>query len=225
MSNSSAPFLVETLRQHPYFQAMNSGFVQRFADTASKRTFRAHTLLFLQGAPSAGLWVLGRGQVKVFRANSGGDEHVLQVIGPGGSFNDVSALDGGPNPASSAALSDGVAWVFSADHLRTTLYANVDFAVHVVAGLSNRVRTLVQQIENLSLCTVTARLARFLLQQTQDPALQGISRVTIAAHLSTTPETLSRSLRNLEQLGAIETNRTTVTIINAAHLRMIADLA
>lgn len=225
MSNLSTPFLVETLRQHPYFRAMSSDFVQRFADMASRRSFLAHKLLFLQDAPSAGLWILGSGQVKVFRANSGGDEHVLQVIGPGGSFNDVSALDGGPNPASSAALSDGIAWVFRSDQLRKTLHANADFAVHVVDGLSNRVRTFVQQIENLSLCTVTARLARFLLQQTQDPALQGISRVTIAAHLSTTPETLSRSLRNLEQMGAIEANRTTVIIINAEHLRMIADLA
>jgi hypothetical protein len=47
-------------------------------------------------------------------------------------------------------------------------------------------------------------LARFLIKQLDDPALSSpsITRTTIAAHLATTPESISRALRTLEDIGA-----------------------
>jgi CRP-like cAMP-binding protein len=76
------------------------------------------------------------------------------------------------------------------------------------------------------LYSVPARLARFLLSQSEAPALEGpgITRTAIASHLATTPETISRTLRMLEDAGAIRFDRHQILIVNEALLRDLAML-
>lgn len=191
-----------------------------------RHSFRDGEVLFLAGEPSAGLWIIEAGRIKVFKLTSEGQEHVLHLLGPGDSFNDIPALDGGPNAASAMAITDGHAWVLTAAVLQTTLEENHPFALGVVAGLTQRIRQLAGQIEDLALRSVTARLARFLLEQKRNPSLAGpaVTRVLIATHLGTTPETVSRALRTLEETGAIEFDRHRIIIRNATLLREVAML-
>jgi CRP-like cAMP-binding protein len=82
----------------------------------------------------------------------------------------------------------------------------------------------VSTVENLSMYSVNVRLARFLIQQLADPSLSGpgVTRTTIAAHLATTPQTISVSLRELEATGAIEFDRHRIVILDEPLLRSIA---
>ena len=87
-------------------------------------------------------------------------------------------------------------------------------------------RGLVHRIEDLTLYGVVVRLARFLLQQAEDPALSapGVTRAAIAAYLATTPETISRALRTLEDSGAIRFDRHRIIIVREDLLRDLAAL-
>jgi CRP-like cAMP-binding protein len=82
----------------------------------------------------------------------------------------------------------------------------------------------VGQVEDLALRPATARLARFLLEQVQDPTLAhpAVTRALIANHLATTPETVSRSLRILEAEGAICFDRHRILILAPDKLRELA---
>ncbi len=213
-----------SLRQHPYFKDLHPQSVAALAEEALRRTFAAGELIFLEGEPSAGLWIVERGRAKVYKLHVEGREHILHLPGPGDSFNDIPALDGGPNAASASALSPLTAWVIPPDSLAAALERDPAFALAVIAGLSERVRALVQQIEGLALYPVQARLARFLLSQSENPAVAGpgITRATIAAHLGTTPETVSRVLRALEEAGAIRFDRHRIVVVDLDLLRGIA---
>jgi CRP/FNR family transcriptional regulator, dissimilatory nitrate respiration regulator len=85
---------------------------------------------------------------------------------------------------------------------------------------------LVGQIEDLALYSVIVRLSRFLLKQAEDASLNGpgVTRTAIAAHLNTTPQTISVLLRDLESSGAIEFNRHQIHIVREDILRSIAML-
>jgi CRP-like cAMP-binding protein len=100
------------------------------------------------------------------------------------------------------------------------------FAQAIIQVLAGRVRGLVRQIEDLSLYSVTVRLARLLLQQSEDPSLSGpgVTRAALAAYLATTPQTISTALRDLEQTGAIRFDRHEIQIIQKDLLRSIAML-
>ncbi len=216
--------VAECLRQHPYFKAFDPPSLEALAAGALRRTCATGAILFLDGEPSAGLWIVEHGRAKVFKLHVEGREHILHLPGPGDSFNDISALDGGPNPASASALSPLTAWVIPSERLAAALDDDPALAHAVIAGLSQRVRALVQQIEDLALYSAQARLARFLLAQSEDSAMRGpgITRATIAAHLGTTPETVSRMLRTLEEAGAIRFDRHRIVVVDLGPLRNIA---
>lgn len=212
------------LQAHPYFAQIPTRQLARLAQKARRRSFDAGQILFLTGEPSAGLWILENGRVKVYKVVPEGREHVLHLLGPGDTFNDVPAFDGGPNAASAMSITAGVAWVLSTITLKEALANDHNLALGVIAGLNERIRQLVVQIEDLALRSVTARLARFLLEQRDNPSLAGpaVTRALIATHLGTTPETVSRALRTLEETGALEFDRHRIIIRNSTLLHEIA---
>ncbi len=216
--------LLPILRAHPYFTRASDSQLEEISACGRRRPFVAGQLLFLAEELSAGLWVLESGHVKLTKSLADGREHVLQLLGPGDTFNDVPAFDGGPNVAGAAALTAGAAWVLPASDLQEALARHHDLALGVIEGLNRRIRQLVLQVEDLALRPVTARLARFLLDQRENPALAGpaITRALIATHLGTTPETVSRALRTLEEAGALAFDRHRIIISDPALLREMA---
>ncbi len=216
--------LLECLRRHRYFAGMSRSFLRQLAAEATCRRFAAGDVIFLDGQPCAGFWVLCEGQVKIFKLAPSGREHILRLLGSGDSFNDIAALDGGPNPANAAALSDVQCYVIGRDALLRAIQSDPALAVALIQALAGRMRGFVQQVEDLALHSVTTRLARFLLRQEGAAAAggSGVTRAAIAAHLAAQPETLSRALTALEKAGVIALDRTTITILREDLLRLIA---
>jgi CRP/FNR family transcriptional regulator len=217
---------VDLLFALPYFQALERSAVEALARQMSRRDFQTGEAIFFEGEPAAGMWLIERGRVKVFKLNPEGEEHILRFLGPGNTFNDIAAFDGGTNPANTAALAETTLWLLPTDALHRLLQQDARVAARVVRLLAGQVRSLVGQVEDLALYSVTIRLARFLLKQAEDPALSGpgITRAAIAAHLATKPETVSRSLRSLEESGAIQFDRHRILIVREDILKAIAAL-
>jgi CRP-like cAMP-binding protein len=223
---SSAFSVANYLRHLAYFEGQSDTLLMQLADAAAPRQVSAGETLFLDGEPSAGLWMIEMGRVKVYKLNPEGQEHILRIFGDNDTFNDISALDGGPNPANAAALSDSRLWVLPAHIFRDLIVRDSAFSLRVIQVLAGRVRGLVRQIEDLTLYSVTVRVARMLLKQVEDPALTGtgVTRAALAAHLATTPQTISTALRELEGTGAIEFDRHQIRILREDLLRSIAML-
>jgi CRP/FNR family transcriptional regulator len=210
-----------------YFEGVAQAELAYIAQHSLLRTFAAGELIFLEGEPADGLWVVEQGHVKVFKLNPEGSEHILHLRGPGTTFNDIAAFDGGSNPANAAALAaETQVWLLPSPVIQYVLERNARVALNVVRLLARRVRSLVDQLEDLALHSVIVRLARFLLRQAEDPSLRGpgVTRAAIALHINTTPQTVSTLLRTLEEAGAIQFDRHRILIVDEASLRSIAAL-
>lgn len=209
----------------PYFEGITSDELAHVTRNSLSRVYTVGEMLFLEGDPAEGLWIVEQGNVKIFKLNPDGGEHILHLCGPGRTFNDIAALDGGNNPANAAALSPTAqVWLIPGETIAHVLARNPQVALNVIRLLAARVRSLVGQIEDLALYSVIVRLARFLLKQAEDPSLSGVSRTAIAAHINTTPQTISNVLRTLEEAGAIQFDRHRLVIVNEHILRSIAML-
>lgn len=208
-----------------YFDGIADDELQYVVEHSLLRSYAANEMIFMEGERASGLWVVEDGHVKIFKLNPDGGEHILHLRGPGKTFNDVAALDGGNNPANAAALTAVTrVWLIPAEVIIYVLMRNAQVALNVIRLLAVRVRSLVAQIEDLALYSVMVRLARFLLKQASDPSLRGpgVTRTAIAAHLNTTPQTISNVLRSLEDAGAIQFDRQRVIIVEERILRSIA---
>ncbi len=212
------------LRRLPYFAGLEEAQVGALASSAVRLKLSAGQAIFIEGEPSAGLWMIESGTIKIFKLTAEGREHILTLLGPGETFNDIAALDGLANPASASALSAAVAWTIPSATMLEALRNNPALALAVIGALTGRVRHLVLEIEDLALRSVTGRLARFVLEQSSNPRLAApaITRAVMATHLGTTPESVSRALRVLEEIGAIRFDRHRIVIIRPDLLREIA---
>ncbi len=218
--------LADYLRSRVYFESLSDDHLHWLANQCQRQTYTVDETIFLENDRSRGMWMIEQGRVKVYKVNPEGEEHIMHLLGPGNTFNEVSAFDGGSNPANAGTLTEAAVWLLPAEVLNQLLSMDNALALKVIKLLANRVRNLVGQLEDLALYSVTIRLARFLLKQLEDPALSGpgVTRANIAAHLATQPETISRALRSLEQAQAIRFDRHRIVITDEKLLRTLAAL-
>lgn len=223
MTEISLPSL---LRQLPYFAFVTADQLDTLVEHAVRRSFASGQIIYLEGDESSGLWILEEGRVKAFKLAPDGQEFILRFFSSGDTFNELTALDLGPNPASTMAITDVTAWVIPAPVFSAALKNDHELSLNVLQGMAGRVRDLVGRIEDLALRPVTARLARFLLEQIENPSLAhpAVTRALIANHLATTPESISRSLRALKEAGAIRFDRHRIIIENLDILHQQAQL-
>lgn len=224
---ATIPFtLTNYLSTLAYFEDLPQRDIIHLANHCIKHTYAPNQVIFLEGDSANGIWMIKSGRVKIAKLNPDGEEHILHLLGPKDTFNDIAALDCGKNPATATALSQVEVWLLTAEALETAILNNSELGLKVIRVLAHRVRLLVHRIESLTLYSVIARLSRFLLEQTVNPSLQGpgITRMAIAAHLATTPPTISHALRKLGEMGAIEFDRHHITITNHNLIESIAML-
>jgi CRP-like cAMP-binding protein len=210
---------IELLRSLPYFRSLDEETLASIAALAVRRTYQPDEVIFLEGEPCAGLFIVAAGHVKIFKASLEGREQILTIIGPRDSFNDVAVFDGDPNPASAQAMDAVELCVIERPAMVSLFDRYPKLAQAVVTILAARCRMLVGMVEDLSLRSVTGRLAKLLLDQ----AAQGqdavpLTRQQMAARLGTIREMVSRSLRELEDEGLVQRDGRQIVIADRAAL-------
>lgn len=219
--------LVEALRQVPYFADLDAVRLRDLAGQVRQRQYRKGEVLLLEGAPCKGLYFLIGGRVKVYKVSAGGREQVLRILGPGRTFNDVPVFDGGPNPASVAALEPSTVGYLPRAQVLELVERHPEVARAVIRVLASRLRALTVVIEDLSLRSVVARVARLLLDCSRgEPTLvEGVggacARLTqqqIAAMTGSVREVVQRALKTLERDGSIKLERARVLVLDPAAL-------
>lgn len=222
----------ELLARIPYLAPLPEQARQAVLQAWQRRTAPAGTLLFTEGEASAGLHALAAGRVRIFKLSPDGKEQGLHLLGPGDTFNDIAALDGGPNPASALALEDCVLYRLGAGELLDLMAHHPVLAQSLVASLAGRVRFLVNKVEELAFHTVAARLARLLLEQAELNDRAAGVRVTrhrwltqqeMAAQLGTVREVVGRILRQFAREGLIVLERRQIVLRDTAGLRAVAE--
>ena len=210
---------IELLRSLPYFRPLDQDTLASIATLAVRRVYQPDEVIFLEGEPCAGLFVVHSGHVKIYKVSPEGREQILTIIGPRDSFNDVAVFDGGPNPASAQAMDAIELCVIERPTLVSLFDRHPKLAQAVVAVLAARCRMLVGMVEDLSLKSVAGRLAKLLLDQ----AAQGqdavpLTRQQMAARLGTIREMVSRALRELEDKGLVSRDGRQIVITDRAAL-------
>ena len=151
--------LDDFLRSFPYFSALGPEEVRRIAENTSQRSFAKGEVLFLEGAPNSGLYLIKSGRIRIFKSSPDGREQVLLTAGAGATFNDVPVFDGGPNPASASALEPSIVYIVPGETL-LALVADCPAARSIIELFAARLRHLTTVVEDLSFRSVVSRLER-----------------------------------------------------------------
>ena len=216
---SETPAL-KALRAQPYFKVLDDAELARLARTLVERAYAKDEVVFLEGEPCQGLYIVREGSVKIYKLSPEGREQILSYIKPSDSFNEVAVFDGGPNPANVAAVEPTTLWIVPRAAIVDLIQKNPQVALVVIQNLGARLRHMVGLVEDLSLRQVSARLAKLLLE-TATSGERALTQQEMAARLGTVREMIGRSLRQLEARGLIKTERGRIVILDREGLERL----
>lgn len=213
------------LRKVPLFATLAPDDLAHVAAVTVERRYERGEIIILEGAHGGALYTVLSGTVKIFKTSPEGKEQVLKLIGPGHTFNDVPALDAGPNPASAAALEPCVVYATGGAELRRLIAERPGVAEAAVKTLATALRHLVALVEDLSFRHVTARVAKILLEE--DARLEGgqrahrLTQQEMAAMAGTAREMVGRALKALEATGAISVQQGRIQVLSREQLEFL----
>ena len=211
------------LRLVPYFARLASTELEQIAEMTVAHCYERGDVIMLEGEQNGSLYYVRSGLVKVFKTSPTGREQMLHLIAAGQTFNDVPVFDGGPNPASAAAMEQSTIYTIRATRLRGLMATNAAVAEAVIQVLAQRLRHLVALVENVSLRSVTARVAKILLDQEtgEGDAIYALTQQEMASLVGTVREMVGRSLKELEAAGAIEMRQGRAIVMDREQLRLL----
>jgi CRP/FNR family cyclic AMP-dependent transcriptional regulator len=226
VSNDGPDDRTRLLGSVPYFAHLDATTLGAVARGAARRNYDKGEMVFLEGEPCAGLCVVEKGRVRLLRLSVDGREQVVKLLRPGEFFNEVAVLDGGPNPVSAMAATETVLWVIDRATMLRLLEEYPDLASAVIESLASRARHLLALVEDLSLRTVSARLAKLLLVQEggRGGAPRRLTQQEMAAQVGTVREMVSRVLRRFEEEGLIRFDRHRIVVLDRQGLEREAKI-
>lgn len=223
----------QNLKKVYIFSDLDDEELEQLARIVKVKTFNKGDIIFFDTEPYLGFYITVTGLVKIYKISKDGKEHILHLISPFNTFAEVPLFenfdemfeDSFRYPANSMAIEDETRVILvPARQFRELLENNGRICIKMVSGFAKRLRHLNHHIEELTLKDVTKRVAGYIL--TEQKKTEGreeislnISKNDLAAYLGTIPETLSRTLKKLQDEEMIEVEGKKIKICDIERLK------
>lgn len=221
------PLQLEALKQAPLFHSLSEQQLEQLHSYLSTRVLAQGETLFREGEVAESFYLLLRGQIKLYRVSTAGNEKVVEIIRPGQTFAEaLMFLERPVYPLTAESLSETELVVINSRGFHQLLSASTETCLRVMGNLSQRLHHLLNEIDALTLQNASLRLVNYLLCLVPEGTSGGVeitlpaAKNIIASRLSIQPETLSRILANLGQKGLIAVDGLNIRIHDIAALRM-----
>ncbi len=214
---------VTIIRRTPLFSALDEAQATALLRGARVRDYADESLLFSAGDRADHFYVVLRGSVRLFALSEEGDETIIEVIGAGNSFAEGAIFGAGRYPVHAEVFSGARLVSINAAPLLEALRSDSGMAMAVLASLCRWQLNLMAEIRRLKAQAPAQRLAWFLVSLAGDVSGEAVFRLPfrktiVAGRIGITPESLSRALARLAELG-VETKGDIVTVHDVEALR------
>lgn len=211
------------IRHVALFERLTDPALERVLATAFLQTVPRGATLFLQDEPAKRFFLLLSGWVKLYRLSQDGVEAVVTIIGAGETFAEAAMFANGRFPVCAEAVETARVLTFTAPDFARCLTEDPHIAFGLLGSLSLRLRGLVHQIEQLHVHSTPQRVGAFFLRFCPPGAGNAtfqlpLDKGLIAKRLGMQPETFSRALAKLRQVGVV-TLGNSVTVDDLDRLR------
>jgi len=203
------------------FSGLKHDQLQSVVDHAHLQKLDKDQIIFSQGDTVDSFYMVYSGLVKLYRLSSDGQEKVIEIVTPGQTFAEaLMFLDHANFPVSASALNEAEVLVFSSSQFLKMLSISSETCMVLLGSMSQRIRGLVQEIDNLSVQNGRHRLSSYLLQQAGESnhIKLPVPKSVLASRLSIQPETFSRIVKQLRNASAIKIDGSEIEIMDREQL-------
>jgi CRP-like cAMP-binding protein len=218
------------LRNVPIFTDLTDSDLTKIASNMVPRVYEKGQMILLEESMGETFFIITQGAVKVTRLSADGREVILAMLGESDFFGEMSLLDGEGRSANIVANEYAKVLTLSRSDFLDCLESYPKIAIALLEELAIRLRKSDQQIESLSLSDSEHRIGITLIRLAGELGTIKQGHVTvknlpyqqdIANMAGTSRETVSRTLKLLEDKKLVRRKNRNLTIYNFDAFRQV----
>ena len=216
-----------SLSRIPLLAGLSEAELGALAQRAVERRFDPDAMLFWEGEPCAGIFLIVQGSVKLLKSSNAGREMMLALETAPTTVAELPLFDGGPYPASARAVDSVVTLFINKGDFQQVCRQYPEIALKVLAVVGKRLRHLVGVVQAMTFGSVTQRLARLLLDSAEQAGSDrfefSLTHQEVASRLGTVREVVSRNIARFRSVGLIRIDAGKLAIVDRAGLEREAE--
>jgi CRP/FNR family cyclic AMP-dependent transcriptional regulator len=183
--------------------------------------------IFMLGDPSNTVYFLRRGRIKISALSDGGQELLLEIVGPGEIFGDVATIQGTPRTTSAQVLDNSLVCEIQRKDFESLLATDPEIASHVLESLTSRLRRAEAQLLSLISQDVSTRVREALIEfvefesgpDSNAPIRIRITQQDLANLVGASRQKTWQALKELEDGGFLRLSYGSIWVTAPSNLR------
>lgn len=216
------------------FEGMSDEEMAHIDEMTSMSSVRPNQPISFPGEVSKNIYLLKKGHVKISRVDEDGREMILEIVGPGEMFGELSLLDDGGRSSTSEvvqSLDEVLICAIRRDVFEMMMRSSPELTFRVTKRIGLRLRRFEERVTDLVFKDVRQRVISFLLGYAEDFGKVRSGVVSIPMHLShqeialltgSARQTVTTILNQLRTEKLIDFSRSGMTLKDMAALERLA---
>jgi CRP/FNR family transcriptional regulator, cyclic AMP receptor protein len=220
---------LSVLRKHPYFAGLAPEAFEQLFRYAKPLVLKRGATICSKGDPGTSLFAVISGTIKISVSSPDGRNAILNLIGPGEVFGEISVLDGQPRSADATANTNCEIFVIDRRDFLPFVRSQPTLAMKFIELLCAKLRWTSDQVEQVILQDLPGRLASALLGLTEKRKLEPESRTIaitqqeISEMVGMTRESINKQLRAWAARSWVRLEHGAIVVLDADSLRELAE--
>jgi CRP/FNR family transcriptional regulator len=183
--------------------------------TKPAQMFKNNQIIYLQGEIANNFYYLKKGMIQAFVNSPDGLEKILTTYKSGEIFGEASFFDGFPRMSSAKALSDSEIIIINKTDIMLYFQNEPFLALNFIELLSQKVRMLSNEIDNISFLSAEKRIAQYLINMSIYTYTNiNCTHEDIGKAVGVSRITVSRTLNKFSKCQWISTKYKKILILN-----------
>ncbi len=220
---------LSVLRKHPIFCELDSAALDQLCRYAKHSTLKRGATIFAKGDPGNSLIAVISGTVKISVSSADGRSAILNLIGPGEIFGEMSVLDAQPRSADATANTNCEIFVIDRREFLPFVKSQPELAMKFIELLCTRLRWTSDQVEQVILQNLPGRLASALIRLTEKHKAEpkgrtiAVTQQEISEMVGMTRESINKQLRAWAARDWVRLEHGAIVVLNVEMLRELAE--
>ncbi len=217
------------LSEQGFFSDLSETVKSAFFSVAQRKLFRKNDFIFQEADASEHCYYLQSGSIRIFHFTELGKEPIIFIRKAGELFGLAEIIESKPRKCNAQAITPTELFIVGKEDFEALLAGHYPLARKVMSVLGRRLRYLGEQMENLMICDVDTRVLKLMLYlvhhklKESDPELPitvpvELSQAQIASMTGSCQQTISNTIKKLNESGMIRLEKRRLTIYNPAQV-------
>ncbi|SFC65773.1 CRP/FNR family transcriptional regulator, anaerobic regulatory protein [Alkalibacterium subtropicum] len=193
----------------PIFNHLDAEQMDEIMETVQSWSFKKGELVYRAGEKSDVLTIVNKGSLRIYRLSESGKEQLVRVLKPGEFTGELALFNETVHENYAEAMEPTSVCQITRADLQALLVKYPSISLKILQELSTRVDQSETQAARFTTESTEQRLALYLSDLLGPDSESSIvtlplTKKDLASYIGTTPETVSRKLKELEEANLIE---------------------